>query len=187
MFDYEGSRGEFLKILAEMGEEPAFIARARAPEVALDSLLKRCESRRAELLLWPRRHFSTLRQRVGDDWTRLTSLVIDQDSLAIFAVLTAELPKLDEGRSSWLARDRKLLSLFLDSAFRFNTAWIQFLDDSGLDEVNRLRDDYNRYYMMEKACAFGSAMTAGEFTPLESLSRDFLFSRFPLLALPTLA
>ena len=30
MFDYEGSRSEFLKLLAECGEEPAFLARARA-------------------------------------------------------------------------------------------------------------------------------------------------------------
>ena len=28
MFDYEGSRSEFLKLLAGFGEEPAFLARA---------------------------------------------------------------------------------------------------------------------------------------------------------------
>src|SRR5687768_13668235 len=38
MFDYEGSRSEFLKLLAQFGEEPAFIARAKAPQLALESL-----------------------------------------------------------------------------------------------------------------------------------------------------
>ncbi|TWU56470.1 hypothetical protein Poly51_23810 [Rubripirellula tenax] len=187
MFDHEGSRVEFLKILAEMGEEPAFIARARAPEVALTALLKSCEIRRAEMLLWPRRHFTALRRRVSDDWDRLAPLLIDSDSQLVFNKLATELPDLDVPGGSLLPSDKKLLRAFLESAGRFNTAWLRFLDVAGLDKVNRLRDDYNQYYPMEKSCAFGSDTAANDFTPLPTLAPNFLTDRFPPLAIPSLA
>ena len=38
VFEFEGSRGEFLKILAEMGEEPAFVARAPSDRVSAGSV-----------------------------------------------------------------------------------------------------------------------------------------------------
>ena len=80
-------------------------------EVALAALLKQCENRHAELLLWPRRHFSALRRRVGD------------------------------------LGPPRIARHFSRSSPSSN---------SGLDKVNRLRNDYNQYYLMEKSCAFGA-------------------------------
>ena len=91
MFDYEGSRIEFLKILAEMGEEPAFIGRARAAEVALDALLGRCHRQRAELLEWPRRHFTVLLHRTAGDWSRIALHVAADDCHSLFNALSAKL------------------------------------------------------------------------------------------------
>lgn len=187
MFDYEGSRGEFLKILAEMGEEPAFIARARAPVLALDALLKQCELHRADLLIWPRRHFTALRQRIGDDWNRLASLVVNGDASAMFTELAAQLPRLDDYRGTLFARDKRLLRQFLGSASRFNTSWNQYIENADLGEVNQLRSDYNQYYLMEKSCAFGSEMSAGTFSKLKPLNLGFLLTRFPILSVPSLA
>ena len=79
MIEYEGSRGEFLKLLAEMGEEPAFITRARATDKILERTLKRCQRERDELLVWPRRHFDTMRKRVADNWSRLARMIDQQD------------------------------------------------------------------------------------------------------------
>jgi len=58
MFDCEGSRGEFLKILAEFGEEPAFIARGLAPQIALDEFVRSCRSQLAKMFEWPKRHLA---------------------------------------------------------------------------------------------------------------------------------
>ena len=66
MFDYEGSRSEFLKLLSECGEEPAFLARARAPQMALDELLNACNSKREEMLKWPKFYLAILAERVGN-------------------------------------------------------------------------------------------------------------------------
>ena len=186
MIDDEGSRGEFLKILAEMGEEPAFIERARVAEDALTSLLERCAAGRAELLEWPRRHFTRLRRRIDDDWDRITPLVTDDDAGSMFVGLAAELPAIDQSRPSMFATDHSLLRNFLESAKRFNRAWGQFLDNAGLGDVNRVRDEYNRFYPVEKSCAFGLDSVNDGFTALPVLTRTFLETRFPFLKVPTM-
>ena len=84
------------------------------------------------------------------------------------------------------ATTRWLLRLYVDSGRRFHDAWTQFLEDAGLDDVNRLRDGYNRPYPLEKACAFGTEMYDFGFTPLPMLDRDSPIHRFPLLSLPEL-
>ena len=184
MFDFEGSRGEFLKLLAEMGENPAFIQRARAQENALNALLERCTASRAQLLEWPRRHYTILRKRIGDDWDRVSSITSHANAGPILAALSTALPVIDHARPSILSTDRSLLRNFLDSAQRFNRAWNHFLDHAGLDEINRLRDDYNRFYPMEKSCAFGTESVNAKFEPLPPLSRSYLETRFPLLNIP---
>ena len=55
-----------------------------------------------------------------------------------------------------------------------------------LEEVNRQRHEYNEYYPVEKACAFGSDAMVADFEPLPMLDRVMLESKFPLLELPTL-
>ena len=42
--DDEGSRSEFLRLLAEQGEEPAFLRRARVADDALNRLIQHCET-----------------------------------------------------------------------------------------------------------------------------------------------
>jgi hypothetical protein len=81
MFDYEGSRSEFLEILAQLGEEPVFINRARAPQVALDALLTSCSVHREERLAWPRRHFASLSLRVAAQWPRLQRFLADKNDI----------------------------------------------------------------------------------------------------------
>ena len=75
MFDYEGSRSEFLKLLAECGEEPAFLARARRLQIALDAMLRACETKRDEMLKWPKFHLSMLARQIRNDWSRLESIL----------------------------------------------------------------------------------------------------------------
>ena len=187
MFDYEGSRSEFLKILAEMGEEPAFINRARAPQIALDGLLKSCSVHRDERLEWTRRHFAALCLRTAGEWSRLQRYLATKDDVNLFAALECQLAPIGNAAPSVLASDQALLRQFIESAARFNQGWLNFVEGSVLDHVNELRENYNRYYPMEKACAFGRDTANEDFKSLPLLGPTFLLKRFPLLLLPELA
>ena len=187
MFNEEGSRGEFLKLLAECGEEPAFVARARTPKLALDSLLSACEAKRKELLKWPAFHLSTLAHHMRDDWSRLGPLLALPESLAMLKDLHDKIHTNIPAQTNWFASDKSALRQFLDSAGRFNRAWSAYIDGLDLEPVNKPRRDYNQFYVLEMTCAFGSDRVADGFEPLGMIDSRFLFDRFPLLTLPMLA
>ncbi|MGV3486760.1 MAG: hypothetical protein ACO1RT_20260 [Planctomycetaceae bacterium] len=186
MFDIQGSRGEFLKILADVGEEPAFIQRARSVEIGWDMLLSSCESQRDELLQWPRRHFAILAHRVRKDWSRLVPYLKEPRSAEYFEPLhrawESKLPTVTD----WTWSDRAALFTFVASVERFNHAWAQALRRVDLEEVNRVRGDYNRFYPIEKDCAFGIDRTALTFEPIEMVTPAKLRELFPPVALPEL-
>jgi hypothetical protein len=75
----------------------------------------------------------------------------------------------------------------ITAVHRFNQRWSQYLDRLNLDPVNLVIDHYNRYYLIEKECAMGSARLAARFfTPLSRLTREHLLREHPLLPLPEL-
>jgi hypothetical protein len=184
MFDYEGSRGEFLKLLAECGEEPAFIARARAPQVALDALLNDCKLKYEEMLKWPAFHLSVLAHRVGKDWSRLGRLLANPESVSLLATLHANLPSNLSAQANWLTSDRSALRRFLESAERFNRNWLAHLEGLDLVSVNKPRHDFNQFYALEMACAFGNERVTKGIEPLGLIDSEYLQHRFPLLKLP---
>ena len=187
MSDYEGSRSEFLKILAECGEVPAFIERARAPQLALDSLLASCEARRAELLRWPALHLTVLALKVRQEWHQLRSLLAVPQSVVLLEALYASLPTCDTSGSGWFTTNKSALGQFLESAERFNRNWQGYIENLDLEAANRPRREFNQYYALEKACAFGNETLAEGFEPLEMISSGDLLKRFALLSLPRLA
>src|SRR5688500_18579929 len=103
--DYEGSRGEFLKMLAEQGEEPSFLRRAREVRDAWDGLLERCQSRRDETLRGPRMHLGNLSRQVNGDWSRLTTFLADESQVSVFAMLYDQwkpsMPAVIKSTSPW--------------------------------------------------------------------------------------
>src|SRR5262245_11131549 len=114
MFDYEGSRREFLKLLAEFGEEPAFIARATAAQLALESLLHSCHARREEMLHWPYRHLSNLAQSIGGNWLRIARFLAKPESVAELEALHAQMSFTGSTHSSWTATEKGSLRQFLE-------------------------------------------------------------------------
>jgi hypothetical protein len=187
MFDYEGSRSEFLKLLAEFGEEPAFIARAKAPQLALEALLHDCNAKREEMLEWPHRHLSNLAQRIGGNWLRIAPFLARPESVAELEALHAQMVFNGSTQSSWTATDKGSLRQFLESAERFNRGWRAYLAGLDYESVNKPRREYNQYYPLEKACAFGNERIADEFQPLGMIDVGFLECRFPYLPIPQLA
>lgn len=71
---------------------------------------------------------------------------------------------------------------------RFNRRWTHYLRRLDLAPLNRLREDYNRYYVLEKECALRSARLARiGFVPLQPVTRqEFqeLLPRLPQLVAP---
>src|SRR5262245_42334491 len=187
MFDYEGSRREFLKLLTELGEEPAFVARAKAAQLALESLLQGCQAKREELLQWPYRHLANLAQCIGGHWSRLTPFLANPESAAELAALHAQMSFTGPTHSGWPATEKACLRRFLDSAERFNRRWRAYLAGVDYESVNKPRRDYNQYYPLEKACAFGNEMVSEEFQPLVMIDIEFLECQFPYLSIPLLA
>jgi hypothetical protein len=187
MLDDEGSRGEFLKLLVELGEEPAFIERARAPQVELDALLRACAAKRDEMLKWPTFHLSNLARHVCNDWSRLAPSLDGPESVALLQSLHTAMQTSSPTQIGMFATDKRALRRFLESADRFNRHWRAYLDGLDLEPVNKPRREYNQFFVVEQACAFGSEMLADKFVPLPLIDRDFLYDRFPLLALPRLA
>jgi hypothetical protein len=187
MYDYEGSRGEFLKLLAEFGEEPAFIARARAPQIALDALLHACETKREEMLQWPTFHLAMLAQQVRNDWSRLGPWLAIPESVTMLEALHASMPANVPLQSNLLVSDKAALRQFLESAERFNRQWRTYIDGLDLEPVNQPRRDFNRFYVLEKACAFGSERVTEGFEPLGMIDSAYLYARFPFLTLPVSA
>src|SRR5262245_34750046 len=109
MFAFEGYRSEFLKLLAQVGEEPALFARPRAPELALSGLLRACEAERNEMLQGPKLHLSALADQIGGDWSRLASLLADPESVAMLEALHVQLHTTKPAQINWMASDKAAL------------------------------------------------------------------------------
>ena len=186
MYDYEGSRSEFLKLLAEFGEEPAFIARAKAPLLALETLLRDCKAKREEMLEWPYRHLANLARQIGGNWPRVAPLLAKPESVAELAALHAHMSFRGSTHSSYFETEKGSLRQFLESAERFNRGWSAYLAGIDYESVNKPRRDYNAYYPLEKSCAFSNEVSEG-FQPLTMIDGGFLECRFPYLPVPQIA
>ena len=70
---------------------------------------------------------------------------------------------------------------------RFNVRWRRFVEEFNFDPINRMIEQYNRYYVLEKECSLGSArLAARHFVPKARLSPDSLLALYPLLPVPEL-
>jgi hypothetical protein len=187
MSDYEGSRSEFLKLLAEFGEEPAFISRAKAAQYAFEALLAGCTAKREELLEWPYRRLEHLARLIDKNWQRLTPLLAKPEAVAELQALHSQMSFNSYVHSSWFATEKGALREYMESADRFNRAWNAYLIGIDYESVNKPRQEYNQYYRLERACAFGTERAGDEFEPHTMIDISFLESRFPYLPVPQLA
>ena len=87
-------------------------------------------------------------------------------------------------RANGLVSDKTALRHFLESAERFNRNWLAYIDGLDLEPVNKPRRDFNQFYVIEKSCAFGSAILTEGFEPLAMIDSAYFYGRFPLLIVP---
>jgi hypothetical protein len=186
MLNDDGPRSEFLRLLAEMGEEPAFIARGLAPQVALEALLRDCDAQREELLKGPYRQLANLARCLGGAWSRLGPLLARPEAVTELEALHARMPPRSLQSTSF-ATEARCLNRFVESAARFNRSWRAYLTGIDYGPVNKPRRDYNRFYPAEKAAAFDREPVHDPFQPLAMIDVEFLEGRFPYLSIPELA
>lgn len=168
-------------------DAPAYVRRARGVQDALDGLLARCHRQRDEWLPMVRTRLAVLRALAGD-WQQLRPWLADDEQITTLECLVTTLRPRLRGQMEPTSSPRVLrraLQELRESLVRFNRRWQAHLDEVDLSEVNRLRDGYNRYYLLEKECAVRSTSLARQgFTRLPPLTRDDLVSLLPPLPLP---
>ncbi len=150
---FHGSRGDILRSLVELGEEPAFVQRAQKVNEAWSQLRTQCRSEREVMLRWPWMHLSILAARLKSNWSALARYLADEGQVVYFENLYKDWKHSQESRTTSTnsrSSTRRILGDFVDAVDRFNEKWNKFLQDVNLDELNRLRRDYNSHYPVEK-------------------------------------
>lgn len=193
----EGSRREFLEVLGEY-DTPAYIQRGFRTEGALRDLMTKCHEKQESLLEFCRLRVAQLAALVGYDWSMVDehatiSGALDKDPQKAGCYLKQlndtwqyEL-RVDIRRSDSPKAIRRSIKEVASSFESFNAKWEHFLDSIDLSEINRIRQDYNDYYVCEKAAALQSERLAAHgFERLPPLSIDDVRSRIPLLSVPQL-
>lgn len=112
----------------------------------------------------------------------------------VFAAPIDDLWRLSEaGTPAWAAssaplhRRRAIAADLIKSIDRFNRRWTKALGEIQLDPFNRLVDQYNRNYILEKEVVLGSPrLAARHFEPKPRLTVEVLARRFPTLPEPAL-
>ena len=176
-----------LNELASLFDAPAYIRRARGVEEALAHLVARAQKQREEWLPMARLRLGQMHALAGD-WPALRPHLADDEQLTVLeelrTILSPQLRVPLEPTSS-PRRPRQALLELVDSLERFNARWRTFLDKIPLDSVNKLRADYNRYYVLEKSCALRSDRIARlGFAPLDPLTRADMEALLPPLPVP---
>jgi hypothetical protein len=174
----------FHQVMALHGA-PAFVRRAQNVQYAWDGLLERCRRQRREWLEMTRVRLALLRALAGS-WAALEPLLADAADVEVLAALERELQPALRQPMAATASQRKLLAAleeFIDSLEHFNDRWRNYLAALDLAEVNRLREDYNRYYVFEKECVVRSAAIARQgFQRLPPLTVADVAAVFPCLS-----
>ena len=184
MEDYEGSRTEFMKMLAEHDSPPAYIVRAQRVEAVWLALLEACRQDREELLELPRMRLAQIAALVDRRWEALASYLHNNGADYLRELHQNWQPTLRSqlAPSTAPGRIRRALSDLRASFARCNRRWEQYVANVNLNEVNYERDQYNDYYLVEKSAALGSDRLAEMgFERLSPLVIDDVLAEIPLL------
>jgi hypothetical protein len=177
----------FLRQFLAQYDAPAYVRRARRVQEAYEYLLARCGRQHDEWLQMVRLRLGRLHSLAGE-WAALDPGVADSEQIEILRQLYDQLqPRLRLPIPPTCSQRvlRHSLGELIESVMHFNERWLRYLRAVDLKEVNELREDYNRYFVLEKECAFRSARLARQgFRSLSPLTSEEVFTLFPLLPVP---
>ena len=173
----------FQQVLGHYGD-PSFVRRGRQVQQAFEEVVESCRTRREERLAFVRLPLGTLfalagtvgaLQEILDNSQQLATLTMLLDNLQP----RLRLPPAPTGNRRVL---RRAFVEVREAVERFNLRWQTYVTELDLRHVNEVRDNYNRFYLLEKECAVGSARVARQgFQRLSPLTPDDLLGILPLL------
>lgn len=176
---------EIFKQFASQYDAPAYVRRARQVEDAYTQLLARCRATRDDWLKLVRVRLGLLRMQAVD-WKTLAVHLADASEVDVLERLHDELQprlRLRVAATTAARTHRRTLGEVAESIERFNRRWAAFLPTVDLSAVNALREDYNRFYLLEKECAVRSPRLARQgYQRLEPLTTAELAAALPLLS-----
>lgn len=170
-------------------DTPAYLRRARQVEAEWRHLLTCCDRERERLLELPKLRLGQLFAAVGGPAEAGRLPVSEGERMRLVKLLEEWQPRLRAAvlPARTAAQVEEHLARLIIALERFNGEWERFLCSLDLGPINRLREGYNRYYVIEKECAVRSVRTAREgFEPLPPVTTDDLRRLFPPLAVPVL-
>ena len=178
----------FQQVLAHF-DAPAYVRRARRVQQAFDDLLAHCRRQRDDWTTMLVIRLGTLRMLAGT-WDNLAPHLASDEQVdaleRLWEVLKPELQVRFEPTNNEKRLRRELVQL-VSEVEALNRRWTAFLPTVDLSQVNRLRADYNRYYVLEKECAVRSAVVVRHgFRPLSPLTPADLAEALPELPVPRL-
>jgi hypothetical protein len=187
--DLGSEEGRELQEMMAQFDAPAYVRRARQVEGAYEHLIDRCRRQREEWLALPRTRLGQLAALAGE-WGNLRSLMAGDDQVELLRGLHDEFRPTLRSRVAVTrspATLRRAVGVLRSSLQRFNQRWQKYLDELDLEPINRLRDGYNRYYVLEKECATRSPRLAKEgFKRLPLLMISDVAELLPVLPVPRL-
>jgi hypothetical protein len=164
-------------------DTPAFLRRARNVEDAWEQLLDRCRRQREEWLKFPKLRLATVFALAGTD-DKLREYLNCEDADSLVALRNEWQPRLriTLPPAHTPQQLRAALQQLATSFERFNRRWDEFVRALDLEDINRLREGYNRFYVLEKECALRSAKVArAGFVPLPPATIQDVFMQYQLL------
>ena len=178
---------QFFQAAIAAHDAPAFMRRAREMEFAWDYLREKLREQRQTFLEFPKLRLATLTALIGPEQSALPKVCHPDDFAYLKQLMREWSPKLRIPiRPTTTERPvtRALMEL-RDSFERFNRRWTKLVTEIDLSRINLLRENYNRYYVLEKECAIWSSdIAVNGFTPISPATHDELFAEFPLLRIP---
>lgn len=168
-------------------DAPAYMRRAREVEGTWEILLETCRRKQSKLMEFPRLRLAMLFALLPVPRKMPGEICCDEDFRELESLYAKWSPRLRIPVAP--AKSTKAIKTafeeLTESFDRFNRRWGEYLNEINLEPINILRDNYNKYYVLEKECAVFSAAVARQgFEPISPASHAELFEQFPLLRIP---
>ena len=177
----------FFQKAAAAFDTPAFMRRAREMEFVWEHLLERLQMEYGKYLEMPRLRLATLFALLKPS-SRIDPEICPDDLFVKLVALNqnwAASLRVPVAPATSERQKQNALNDVYQSFHRFNRRWNEFVNKQDLSRINRLRENYNKYYVFEIDCAFWSTPVAEQgFVPVLPVSTDDLFSQYPLLPVP---
>ncbi|MEM7561152.1 MAG: hypothetical protein AAF394_18670 [Planctomycetota bacterium] len=191
--DYEGSRVELISLLAEQGEEPAFLRRHRKVVEAQQKFWNVAFEKHRQLRGACEDLLAIVNEKVTGEWEGVADLLIQPSDWRILEQwwigweMPERTPLPHPYADQWLWSRQRALRKLLHAGKRFNATWELYVDTMDLDSINGIIDAYNQFYPLEKSCAFGiEDVSRLGFQELTKIERSQIRERFPRLEIPEL-